>query len=194
MHEKAPSRFKFTLKDDHEFNYLVYVDIIYLDRKPILQVVNLVTSFKATRFLKNILTQEVQNAVRAYQIDVYLGPLDLVVYDARKNFASIEFKQLVNLIAIEIKEVLVEAHNSVGLVKRYYAPLRRAYEIIQDELKDEYINKEMILQIAIKAVNDIVGPNGIIPILLVFSAYPRITKIALLLLSITIELRRCEQL
>ena len=56
MHEKAPSRFKFTLKDDYEFNYLVYVDIIYLDRKPILQVVDLVTSFKTARFLKDILT------------------------------------------------------------------------------------------------------------------------------------------
>ena len=40
---------------------------------------------------------------------------------------------------------------------------------------------------AIKAVNDIVGPNGIIPTLLVFSAYPRITKIALLSPSITIR-------
>ena len=47
--------------------------------------------------------------------------------------------------AIKIKEVLVEAYNSVGLVKRYYIPLRRAYEIIQDKLKDEYINKEIIL-------------------------------------------------
>ena len=47
--------------------------------------------------------------------------------------------------AIEIKEVLVEAHNSVGKVERYYAPLRRAYEIIRDELVDEQINKEVIL-------------------------------------------------
>ena len=100
MHEKAPSRFKFTLKDDHEFNYLVYVDIIYLDRKPILQVVNLATSFKATRFLKDILTQKVQNALRTYQMDVYLGPLDLVVYNAGKNFISIEFKQLARSISI----------------------------------------------------------------------------------------------
>ena len=45
----------------------------------------------------------------------------------------------------------------------------------------------MTLQIAVKAINDIVGPNGIIPILLVFSAYLRITKIDLLLLSITIR-------
>ena len=100
MYEKAPSRFKFTLKDDYEFNYLVYIDIMYLDGKPVLQVVDLVTSFKAARFLKDILTQEVQNALRAYQIDVYLRPLDLVVHDARKNFASIEFKQLARSISI----------------------------------------------------------------------------------------------
>ena len=100
MYEKAPTRFKFTLKDDYEFNYLVYVDIIYLDKKPILQVVDSATSFKAARFLKDILTQEVQNALRAYQIDVYLGPLDLVVHDAGKNFVSIEFKQLARSISI----------------------------------------------------------------------------------------------
>ena len=29
---------------------------------------------------------------------------------------------------------------------------------------------------AVKAVNDIAGPNGIIPILLIFGTYPRITK------------------
>ena len=100
MYEKAPSRFMFTLKDDYEFNYLVYIDIIYLDGKPILQVVDSATSFKAARFLKDILTREVQNALRAYYIDVYLGPLDLVVHDAGKNFVSIEFKQLARSISI----------------------------------------------------------------------------------------------
>ena len=80
-------------------------------------------------------------------------------------------------IAIEIKEVPVEAYNSVGLVKRYHAPLRRSYEIIQDELKDEHIDKEIVLQMAVKAVNDSAGPNGIIPTLLVFGAYPRLTEI-----------------
>jgi hypothetical protein len=78
--------------------------------------------------------------------------------------------------AIEIKEVPVEAHNSVGQVERYHAPLRRAYEIIQNELKDEQINKEMMLQMAVKAINDSAGPDGIVPTLLDFGAYPRLTK------------------
>jgi hypothetical protein len=47
----------------------------------------------------------------------------MVIYDTEKNFISIEFRQLANLIAIKIKEVLVEAYNNIGLVKRYYIPL-----------------------------------------------------------------------
>jgi hypothetical protein len=78
--------------------------------------------------------------------------------------------------AIEIKKVPVEAHNSVGQVERYYAPLRHAYEIIQDELKNEQIDKEMMLQMAVKAINDSAGPDGIVLTLLVFGAYPRLTE------------------
>ena len=38
---------------------------------------------------------------------------------------------------------------------------------------------------AVKAVNDLAGPDGIIPTLLVFGAYPRLTKIDPLSLSVT---------
>jgi hypothetical protein len=34
-----------------------------------------------------------------------------------------------------------------------------------------------MLQMAVKVINDSAGPNGIVPILLVFGAYPRLTKI-----------------
>jgi hypothetical protein len=74
--------------------------------------------------------------------------------------------------AIEVKEVLVESHSSVGLVERYYTPLHYAYEILKDELNDEQIDKDMILQMAMKAVNDLAGLNGLVPTLLVFRAYP----------------------
>jgi hypothetical protein len=73
--------------------------------------------------------------------------------------------------------VPVKAHNGVGQVKRYHTPLRHTYEIIQDELKNEHINKEIMLQIAVKAINNSAGPDSIVPTLLVFGAYPRLTKI-----------------
>ena len=145
MHKKSLGRFKFILKDDYKFNYLVIINIIYLTKKPILQVVDFITIFKAIRFLKDISAYIVQDTLYIYQINTYLSPLDMVIYNTRKNFIFIEFKQLANLIAIKLKEVLVEAYNSVGLVRRYYIPLQYTYKIIQNKLKGRYIDKEIIL-------------------------------------------------
>jgi hypothetical protein len=66
----------------------------------------------------------------------------------------------------------VEAYNSISKVERYYTPLRRVYKIIRTELKEEGIDDEVCLQIAIKAINNTAGPNSLVPILLVFRAYP----------------------
>jgi hypothetical protein len=71
---------------------------------------------------------------------------------------------------IKVKEVPIKAYNNIKKVERYYIPLRYIYKIISSELKG--ISKELILQIAVKAVNNSADPNGLIPILLVFSTYP----------------------
>ena len=70
--------------------------------------------------------------------------------------------------------MLVEAYNSISIIERYYALLYRAYEIISAKLLD--LNKDIALQIAFKAINDFARPNSIIPILLVFSVYPRVIE------------------
>ena len=49
-------------------------------------------------------------------------------------------------------------------------PLHCVYKIISLELKGA--SKELTLQMAVKAVNDFTGLDGLIPILLVFSTYP----------------------
>ena len=77
--------------------------------------------------------------------------------------------------AISTKAVPVEAHWSVGLVERAHPALRRAYQIITDECKN--IQKELALQMAVKAVNDTAGPDGLVPTLLVYGAYPRISNL-----------------
>jgi hypothetical protein len=67
-------------------------------------------------------------------IDTYLRPSDCIVYNTGKNFASKEFRQFAVLIAVLIKSVLVEAHWFISLVERAYPVLRRAYQIITEEL------------------------------------------------------------
>jgi hypothetical protein len=83
---------------------------------------------------------------------------------------------------IKVKEVPIKAYNSIRKVEWYYTLLRRVYKIISSELKDA--SKELILQTAVKAVNNSAGPDRLVPTLLVFSSYPRITNNSLLSPSI----------
>jgi hypothetical protein len=82
----------------------------------------------------------------------------------------------------KVKIVPIKAHNSVGIVERYHGPIRRAYLIITAEING--INKDTVLQIAFKAINNSARPNGIISTLLVYGALPRITEYNALSLTI----------
>jgi len=87
----------------------------------------------------------------------------------------------------EVKEVSVKAYNSISKVEKYYAPLWRLYKILRDKLKEENLNKELILQIAVKAINDIARPNSLVPTLLVFGVYLRLSSFNTLTLLIIVR-------
>jgi hypothetical protein len=56
------------------------------------------------------------------------------------------------------------------MVERYYRLIHRAYFIITTKILN--INKDIALQMAFKAINNIIGLNGIVLTLLVYSASP----------------------
>lgn len=64
MNQKSPSRFKFTLKDDYDFNFCIIIDVMYLSGKPVLQVVDFSTSFQAARFLKDMSARNAWDTLR----------------------------------------------------------------------------------------------------------------------------------
>ena len=68
--------------------------------------------------------------LRLCWIDVYTGPPEVIIHDAGTKFDSVEFRESSTALGIQTKCVPVEAPQSVGLVERYHAPLRRAYMII----------------------------------------------------------------
>ena len=45
--------------------------------------------------------------------------------------------------------------------------------MIKDKIEDTRVDRTIILQMAVKAINDTAGYNGIIPMLLVFGAFLR---------------------
>lgn len=48
--------------------------------------------------------------------------------------------------------------------------------MIIDDLQECGLSKEIILQITVKTINNIASPNGLVPTLLVFEAYPHILE------------------
>lgn len=45
LHSRKPGRFKFTLKDDMEFNHTIYIDLFWLSDGPVLYIIDAATSF-----------------------------------------------------------------------------------------------------------------------------------------------------
>jgi hypothetical protein len=95
-----------------------------------------------------------------------------MVINAGKNFKNSEFVANARILAIEVEEVPVEAHNSIGKIERYHGPLKRAFEVIIADLGTS-LAPEYVLQVAIKAVNDTAGHDGLIPIFLMLETYFR---------------------
>jgi hypothetical protein len=149
---------------------------MYIEGNRLLHIIDQATQFQAARWLRNLSTKHTWDTLRECWIDTYLGPPDYIRHDAGTNFTSKEFRQLAATMGITTKSVPVEAYWSIGQVERAHPILRRAYCIIAEELKSEGISKQTMLQMAVKAVNDTSGPDGLVPTLLVFGAYPRITE------------------
>ena len=150
---------------------------MYLDNPaaPVLYAVDEATRFQTARFLKDISAEAVWDTLRACWINTYIRPPDLLIHDVGKQFISTEFVSKVKGMAIELKCVPIKAYHSISLVKRYYAPLRRAYDIIQEDLP--LLAKQFMLQIAVKVINDTARPNRLIPTLLLFSTFPKLTEL-----------------
>ena len=132
------------------------------------------TNFQAAYFLKSMSAKHAWEALRASWINVYLGPLTLITHNPGINFSSDEFRGNAHSIRSEVKETPMEAYNSMGKVEWYHLPLRRAFDIITKEMPS--LNKATRLQIAVKVVNDTVSPDGLVLTLLVFSAFPQMSR------------------
>lgn len=174
-HGKAPGRFKFHLRDEVNFNHSIIIDVMYLDGNPVLHVVDEATGFNSGRWLLNLTSKHTWEMLRLCWIDVYIGPPDYIVHDAGLNFTSKEFRQYASSMGITTKGVPIEAHWSIGKVERFHALVRRTYTVIKEELGTS-APKDVVLQMAFKAINDTSGPNGLVPTLLVFGAYPRMVE------------------
>lgn len=104
--------------------------VVTLEDGPVIHVVDEATGFAAAEFLsdgKSFSAREAWNAILRCWICIYTGLPDYLVHDAGTNLALVEFRKHTSSMHINTTEVLIEAANSIGKVKRVHGPLRRTY-------------------------------------------------------------------
>ncbi len=170
---KFSERFKFILKDDVNFNYSIIVNVMYIENNSILHVLDEATRFQIAKWLQNISAQHIWDMLCLCWINVYLSSSNHILHDADKNFVDRKFRQFVISMTIIIKFVSIEAYWLINKVKRYHAELRRAYQMIFENL-DIDINKKIMLQMIVKTINDTAHFDELMLTWLIFDVYSRI--------------------
>lgn len=61
-------------------------------------------------------------------------------------------------------------HNSMARGETYHMPLRRVFRILHE--RHPNIQRAILLQYAVKSQNDTMGPNGLVPYLIIFRTIP----------------------
>jgi hypothetical protein len=65
MHDSTLGRFRFTIRNDINFNYRLVVDVMYIDGKPVLHAVNEAILFQAAKFLADMQARTTWNTLKA---------------------------------------------------------------------------------------------------------------------------------
>ena len=80
MNVKALGRFKFTIKDEIDFNCEIIIDIMHISGKTVLYVFDTATGFQAAQFFKDFSTKLVWKSLCICWINVYLRPPGIIVH------------------------------------------------------------------------------------------------------------------
>ena len=174
VNAKSTRRFRLTVgTDDFRFNHHVIVDMMFINSRPVLHMVDESTHYQAASFLKSQSTSEIWKSIQRLWILTYLGPPDYLSVDQGTAYISAEMKANLSASGITLNEAPIENPGSIGLVERYHAPLRCAFAKLRETLEKNIVNDADCLQMAVFATNATMGPEGLCPMLLVFGAMPR---------------------
>lgn len=166
-----PQSFKVSFPGGITFNSKVAIDLMKLNNKPVLHVVDIQTHFSAAAFLPDESLESVWLTFLKCWASVYTGFPDVIKADQGSVFTTPRFGQIASSAGINIDLSGIESHNSLGAGEKYHDPLRKIY--LKIRLSHPSIRPDVCLSLAVKAMNDTMNSNGLVPSLLVFGVLPR---------------------
>ncbi len=170
--KNAPMRFRVSMGHKNvRFNARAYIYIMYLEERPALHIVDEATRFSVARFLPKISTESVWEAILLSWSSVYTELPQHIMVDEGSQFRKV-LGELATLHNVNLEKSGIQSHNSIGIGERYHKPLRDTYR----KLKCDHpsMRHQLLLALAVKAMNDTLGPEGTVPSALVFGEFPSI--------------------
>ena len=136
-----------------------------------LHIVDTSTHFSAAIFVNAHTTEHIWHCFLAAWAAAYTGYPNRVRVDQQSAFTSREFEKLCSDAGIEVQLSGVQSHNALGVGERYHEHLKRIFRKVMEDEPD--LPEEIALQLSVKAMNDTVNPEGLVPSLLLFGTVPR---------------------
>lgn len=168
--QPAPRRFRVAMGTENiRFNERILMDIMYLDGKPVLHIIDEGTHLNAAQFIPNKSTRTIWNTFLRCWCNIYVGLPNRILVDQGTEFSD-SFVHLANEQSCIVEHTGVEAHSSLGLCEKYHQPIRTVYRKLRTA--HPQMQKELALSLSVKGVNDVAGPDGITPSLLTFGSLP----------------------
>jgi hypothetical protein len=172
----APISFQVRMPDEIVFNKELKLDLMYLkvDGKQVstLTIVDAGTTFSGASFLIFSSSKAVWNAFLKCWTTMYTGfPISMLT-DQGSIFTSADWHAACNSAKVQLRYTDTESHNSLGTGERYHGPFRRIFSKVSDAYPS--VSADLRLSLSVKAMNDYVGAEGLVPSLLVFGVMPRL--------------------
>ena len=178
-YSSPPLRFKASMPDESElvFGDELSIDLMFLDGKAVLHIIDTATRFSAATFLDShgeTYGQSVDGIWLAFCMTwctMYTGYPNRLRTDQGSVFTSDRWRKIAESNGIQLRLSGVKAHSSLGIGEKLHGPLRRIYNKVV--ASHPTLPKQFCLRIANKAMNDTIGENGLVPSRLVFGIIPR---------------------
>lgn len=168
----APLRFRVSFgSDSARFNERIFMDIVYINNYPILHIVDEGTRYSAAVRLLNQSTSHIWTMIIRCWAGIYTGMPNRIIVDQGTCFGP-SFVRLAEMSGVKVEHTGTESHNSLGIGERYHQPLRNTLrKMFITHPKADF---DTALALATKALNDTLGPEGLVPSALVFGDLPRL--------------------
>ncbi len=145
---------------------------MWIGNHPVLHIIDRGTRYSVARFMKNESSEQVWNIIVEFWITVFTGYPNIIFHDLGRQFTAKYFHISCSRMGVITKESPTQSHNSLGLCGRYHSIIRRIFNKLTEDFPD--LERDARLALAVHAIKNTAGPNGLTPTILEFGAIPRI--------------------